>query len=323
MRQNSVDGITNFDNLRDRFKFDTKHLRLVSVDKRAPLPTPQRRRKEIISTSSAADSNLKNPPVVPAERTVAKLPKSPDPPKESKQPEVTKTKTKKRFWQQKEGQRKLLLAMASIIFISGMAVTGYGIYINRQVAAVHPPSQEQDTSARTVADSDEQPSEEPISDQAIWSYEVPSDHPRLLMIPKLSITARAIELGVDEYGNLQTPYSVWDTGWYRDSAKPGSKYGATLIDGHVSGMWGIGVFSQLETLNQGDEIIIERGDRTHVKYKVVSKEIFKKDKVDMKKAIKSADLTKHGLNLITCNGKYIPEEKTFSHRLLVRAVEVD
>lgn len=317
----SVDGITNFDNVRDKFKFDTRHLRPILADKRATLPPPKKRRGEIIDSSLGGQSDSKKT-ISPSGEITVKPSEKPDLPKTRSQDEAIETKNK-HFWQYKNTQRKILFAMASIVFVCGMAVTGYGIYVNRQVVAVNPPAQEGGTPARTVANSDEDPSEEPISDQAIWEYTVPADHPRLLTIPKLFLTARVINLGIDEYGNLQTPYSVWDTGWYRESAKPGSEYGATLIDGHVSGLWGRGVFSQLDTLNKGDEIIIELGSGEHIKYKVVTKEIFKKNHVDMNKAIKSVDLTKHGLNLITCNGQYISGERTFSHRLLVRAVVIE
>lgn len=326
MRRNSVDGITSFNNKRAGFKFDTHHLRIIPVDKRAPLPPPKRYRQKIAEISQL--ENLvpdEEKPAVPVEKVASKpLPEKPILRTIDSHDQNQEINPKSnRFWQHKETQRKILLAMASLVFVCGMAVTGYGVYMNRKVAAINPPAQGEDTSKRTVVNSNEQPSEEPISDQAIWGYEALPDHPRLLMIPKLSLTARVVELGVDEFGNLQTPYSVWDTGWYRDSAKPGDKYGATLIDGHVSGMYGQGIFTHLDTLNKGDEIIVERGDRTQIKYKVVAKEIFKKDQVDMKKALKSANLTKHGLNLITCNGTYIPDEQTFSDRLLVQAVEID
>lgn len=317
MRQSdSVDGITNFTNTRDKLNFNTRHLALVPVDRRGTTSPPRRNRVKPSHTRATQHSG-------PEETQALSVPLDTRQHKKADLQEGLPQKKiqKRRFWQHRNIQKKILVAMASIVFICGMAVTGYGIYVNRQVAAVD--SSSQDPAVRTIANPGEDPSEEPISDQEKWNYTVPADHPRLLMVPKLWLTARVVNLGVDEYGNLEAPYSVWDTGWYRDSAKPGSKFGATLIDGHVSGLYGRGVFHQLGSLNKGDEIIIELGSGEQVKYKVATKETFKKDEVDMKKAVKSVDITKHGLNLITCDGEYISDERTFSHRLLLRAIKID
>jgi hypothetical protein len=41
----------------------------------------------------------------------------------------------------------------------------------------------------------------------------------------------------------------------------------------------------------------------------------------MSKALSSVSADKAGLNIITCAGKYLPDQKTFEQRLVVYAVE--
>lgn len=96
-----------------------------------------------------------------------------------------------------------------------------------------------------------------------------------------------------------------------------------VIDGHNGGVTKDGVFAKLADIKEGDEIIIERGDGEKFSYYVVSNETMsleKANKEGMRDMMVSADSTKEGLSLITCAGNWIPRDKVFDKRVMVRAV---
>src|SRR5574344_149676 len=120
-----------------------------------------------------------------------------------------------------------------------------------------------------------------ISEQDIKSYTVAADSPRYLSIEKLGISnARIIEIGTKSSGELESPKSIHDVGWYKSSAKPGAG-GASLFDGH-SGINVPGVFNKLKTLAAGDVIEIEMGDGTVYDYIVYSNNSYPIDEANSK-----------------------------------------
>jgi hypothetical protein len=64
------------------------------------------------------------------------------------------------------------------------------------------------------------------------------------------------------------------------------------------------------------------GDNSEYKYKVVALEKFDADKVDMNKVLKPYDANKQGLNIMTCNGKFIKDTQTYDKRLVVYTVRI-
>ena len=164
-------------------------------------------------------------------------------------------------------------------------------------------------------------SEEPIDQNTINSYIVSPDLPKRISIQSIGIKARVLRMGTDANNKIQSPRSSYDTGWYEGSNKP-DENGAVFINGHVSGPTKAGIFYNLKKLNNGDIINIEKGDGTVISYKVVNKETVDVNNVDMQKALRSADVDKQGLNLMTCSGDYSAKDKTFNERLIVYSVRI-
>lgn len=165
-----------------------------------------------------------------------------------------------------------------------------------------------------------------VTAKQISEYRVAADEPRYISIPALSVTnTRILSVGVDSNNQLQSPANINDTAWYNKSGKPGQGYGAVLIDGHNGGVTKDGIFAKLKDLKTGDEIIIERGDGKSFTYKVVENQsmaIEDVNKTGMKMMGQSAEQGKEGLNLITCDGKWVPRIKQFDRRIMLRAVAV-
>lgn len=169
--------------------------------------------------------------------------------------------------------------------------------------------------------------ETPISEEQVSQHVVPKDNPRYISIPSLGVEdARVMSVGVTANNLLDAPKNISDVAWYDKSAKPGAGYSAVLINGHNGGITRNGVFANLGSLEMGTEIIIERGDGEEFTYQVVENKSMSLKEVNstgMKMMMESADETKEGLNLITCDGKWVPQYQQFDRRIMLRAVRVD
>ena len=102
------------------------------------------------------------------------------------------------------------------------------------------------------------PNETKPTDKEIANYQVEADKPRYLDIKRLNVHARVQISSVNTNGLLSVPNNIYDTSWYSGSSRPG--HGGYII---VSGV-GItnnskGVFANLDSLEQGDEIVLEVG----------------------------------------------------------------
>jgi LPXTG-site transpeptidase (sortase) family protein len=166
--------------------------------------------------------------------------------------------------------------------------------------------------------------ESPVSSDKVSRHAVPADQPRYISIPGLGVEkTRVFAVGTDSNNQLEAPANISDAAWYKKSATPGAGYGAVLINGHNGGITRNGVFAKLGTLVNGDEIIIERGDGKKFTYEVVENQSMSLEEVNktgMQMMMKSADEDKEGLNLITCDGKWVPKYQQFDRRIMLRAV---
>lgn len=172
-----------------------------------------------------------------------------------------------------------------------------------------------------------------ITDKQKDEHQVPAEYPRYISVPSLGVDrARVVQIGIIQgTKQLDSPISIHDAGWYNESAKPGvGNSGALLLDGHNGGPTKGGIFENLGDLEEGSEIIIERGDGKKFTYKVIKNtqmtvaEANDKNNPDgMSAMTKSADASKQGLNIITCVGNWVPEQKTYDKRVMLRAVLAD
>ena len=128
------------------------------------------------------------------------------------------------------------------------------------------------------------PSEVESSEDEINSYQVSRTAPRYLEIPRLKVKARVKDSNVNEH-ILPVPDNIYDVSWYSGSGRPGEN-GNILISGIPSGPTKKGVFYNLDSLEQGDEIILERGDGERYTYDV--KKITMIDKSDAANQLPSA-----------------------------------
>jgi sortase (surface protein transpeptidase) len=165
------------------------------------------------------------------------------------------------------------------------------------------------------------PSTNKITPNLLASYTVPPNMPRYLLIPKLSVDARILPVGLTTSGSIGTPSNVADTDWFNQSSLPGQQ-GAMLIDGHVSSWTTNGVFYGIKNLVPGDIIKVVRGDGTIFSYKVVKSQVYSSTNVDMSAALAPVLSGVPGLNLISCTGDVIAGTNNFNQRIVVFAEQI-
>jgi sortase (surface protein transpeptidase) len=247
-------------------------------------------------------------------QTMPKIPTLPTPKKGFKHAVAKKLRIKSK----KQASGIALSTLAVLLLGLGIAVNVHSFSVSKKIEA-QANSVDNSSGENGRPDSGSGYSESQPNSQAISSYTVAADLPRLLQIPSLGTLARVKRVGVTDNNQVGSPQNVFDVAWYDGSAKPGQP-GAVFIDGHVLGPTKGGIFANLKNIKTGAKITIVMGDDKAYTYTVAATEKLDTDTVDMNKMLRSYDSTKQGLNLMTCNGTYLKDKKTFDKRFIVYAV---
>jgi len=144
-----------------------------------------------------------------------------------------------------------------------------------------------------------------------------STYPTQITIPAVGVDAKVEEVGLTYIGNMGTPKFLADTGWYKYGTLPGEN-GSAVIDGHVDNGLGLaGVFKNLKKVKIGDDIYVTADDDRTLHFSVIDVETYYYMSMPL-----TFIFNRTGgayLNLITCDGNWIPEAKTDDHRIVVYA----
>ncbi len=165
----------------------------------------------------------------------------------------------------------------------------------------------------------EAPTETKPTKQDFDTYLVAQPYPRYLRIPSIGVESRVRRLGLDSKNAVGSPNSIYDTGWYDGSVRPGEVDGSSIIVGHVAGPSQQGVFWNLSRLEVGASIEIEKGNGQTLKYRVTKVDKLPPGDLDMTKYIKTDVAGKHDVKLITSAGKYAEISEQFAGRVVVTA----
>lgn len=140
--------------------------------------------------------------------------------------------------------------------------------------------------------------------------------PVRLVIPSIGVDAAVQYVGKVAGGAMGTPHGFSDVGWYKYGAVPGAD-GNAVIDGHLDNGLGLsGVFKHLADLKPGDLVFVSTKASSTVTFRVVGSSLF--DYSDPgTDAIFDQNISWSRLNLITCDGVWIPGAKTYGKRLVV------
>jgi LPXTG-site transpeptidase (sortase) family protein len=151
----------------------------------------------------------------------------------------------------------------------------------------------------------------------VFSDQTAKELPIRLKIPAINVDATIENVGIKIDGSMDIPKDADRVGWFDLGPRPGEN-GSAVIDGHYG--WKDNkpaVFDDLYKLQKGDKIYVESG--TALPTVFVVREIRKYDPLaDAIDVFSSKDGQPH-LNLITCEGTWSKEQKSYSKRLVVFA----
>lgn len=148
----------------------------------------------------------------------------------------------------------------------------------------------------------------------------PSEQPDRIVIPKIGVDAHIQHVGIAKSGNMAVPTNYTDVGWFRQGTVPG-QIGSAVIDGHVDNGLGLAaVFKRLSELEVGDDIYIDTKTGRRLHFEVQEKQNYAYADVPSEKLFARNDAPR--LNLITCEGTWIPSKKMYDGRFVVYAVLV-
>ena len=116
---------------------------------------------------------------------------------------------------------------------------------------------------------------------------------------------------------MGTPQNFGDVAWYSLGSKPGEP-GNAVIDGHVNNaLTKAGVFEHLTQIKLGDPISVTDSAGRSLNYKVTDIEEYPADTAPADSIFATTGPSQ--LVLITCDGDWVPADKSFSQRLVVFA----
>ncbi len=143
-----------------------------------------------------------------------------------------------------------------------------------------------------------------------------SDYPVTLYIPSLGINAKVQQVGLNSIGNIGAPNNFTDVAWYKYGPAPGQP-GSAIIDGHVDNGLGLaGVFKNLSTIATGTEMSVTTALGKTLVFQVVAINVYGYQNVPMASILNSSSPT---IQLITCDGTWVGDQKTYDERLVVSA----
>lgn len=147
--------------------------------------------------------------------------------------------------------------------------------------------------------------------------QAPRGLPMRIKIPKINLNAEIEYVGLTPNGEMDTPESTSNVGWYEAGVPPGEQ-GSAVIAGHYG--WGDGeasAFDELHKLRVGDRFTIEDDAGGIITFVVRANKRYDPGD-DASDVFTSTDGRAH-LNLITCEGDWNPVSKSYSKRLVVFA----
>ncbi|MCR4275873.1 MAG: class F sortase [Candidatus Parcubacteria bacterium] len=144
-----------------------------------------------------------------------------------------------------------------------------------------------------------------------------SSLPVRLKIPAIQVDAAVLPIGLDSGGAMDVPKGPVDVAWFDKGPRPGEN-GSAVIAGHFGWKENIpAVFDDLSSLRKGDKIYVENDTGEITTFVVRESRLFG-EQGNAAEVFSSSDGKAH-LNLITCEGVWNKETKSYSERLVVFA----
>jgi sortase A len=148
-----------------------------------------------------------------------------------------------------------------------------------------------------------------------YSGEEATSTPISISIPSIDVAADVVKVGITSEGNMAVPSNFDDTGWYRRGPAPG-QVGNAVVAGHLDDGRGNGaVFERLSELRIGDKVFVTNEVGEKLAFEVREIRLVSYNDPPLEEIFGTS--TAMRLNLITCDGTWLPEKNMYDKRLVV------
>ena len=153
-----------------------------------------------------------------------------------------------------------------------------------------------------------------------WPHAEPLSRsaPSRLTIPTIGVSAPVISVGVQRNGRMTVPTMAKadQAGWFKHGPVPGEPGGAVIV-GHLDSTHGPAIFYRIKELGKGDLITVTRKDGLQMRFKVTGIDTVRKTAFPADNVYGFTDAAE--LRLVSCGGRFDPEERTYSENVIVYA----
>ncbi len=141
--------------------------------------------------------------------------------------------------------------------------------------------------------------------------------PERIVVPAVGIDMPVVAKGLAPDGSMALPDISAAAAWYRHGGTPGDRGDAALIAAHVAtDVDGVGPFSLLPGVRQGDAVTVTLSDGTEQPFTVVRLERISKQTVDYDAITAESPGM---LILVTCGGDWDPQNRRYEDNVIVWA----
>jgi Sortase domain len=140
--------------------------------------------------------------------------------------------------------------------------------------------------------------------------------PVRLVIPAIGVSTPLVRLGLEAGGAMAVPDDFGQAGWFAEGPQPG-QLGPAVIAGHVDSRTGPAVFYRLRDLRAGNAVLVERADRTRLRFVVERAQSF--PKAGFPTAAVFGPVPSAALRLVTCTGDFDRARGSYRDNLVVFA----
>ncbi len=142
--------------------------------------------------------------------------------------------------------------------------------------------------------------------------------PDRIAVPAVGIDMPVVPKGLAPDGSMALPDISATAAWYRHGGTPGDRGSAALIAAHVATeVDGVGPFSLLPGVRQGDSVTVALSDGTEQSFTVVRLEQISKQTVDYDAITEESPGM---LILVTCGGAWDTRNRHYEDNVIVWAV---
>jgi hypothetical protein len=140
--------------------------------------------------------------------------------------------------------------------------------------------------------------------------------PVRLLIPAIGVATPLLRLGLEADGSMAVPADFGRAGWFAGGPAPG-QVGPAVIAGHVDSRTGSAVFYRLRELRPGQVVLVERADRTRLRFVVSQARSY--PKAEFPTGAVFGPVGSPELRLITCAGDFDRARGSYRDNLVVFA----